>query len=652
MTRFEKILVANRSEIAVRIIRTAKKLGYATVAVYSHADRDAPHVKAADEAVYLGPAPPAQSYLKIEAILAAALASGADAVHPGYGFLAEHAGFARACLDAGLVFIGPSPQAIALMGNKRLARERMVRAGVTVVPGFHELAVNDQDLMDAALDLGLPVMVKAATGGGGRGIRLVTEQGDLQLAIRSARSEAKAAFACDELLIEKAIPKPRHVEVQIFGDRFGQVVHLFERDCSVQRRHQKVVEEAPSPAVDEDLRARLGAAACAAATAVDYEGAGTVEFLLDEEGQFFFLEMNTRLQVEHGVTECITGLDLVAWQLALAQGDALPKSQEELVLTGHAMEVRLYAEDPYASFLPQTGVVEAWRPPPGLRTDHALCEGLELTSYYDSMVAKIIVHASTRERARLRLLRGLAETVLLGVKTNQHFLHELLIQEDFVAGNATTGLISQLFSQEASHAASPLMAVMAAALFQVDAASRHPALLRNWYSGNPAKLTYRLGWQQQEWLLRLEVLAPDRFRVTYLEDPYLIVIGEDQAADVSLVVNGLTHDLVFVYKDRELHLQWGALSASFVDLSLEPAQILASEDNDPLLAAMDGRILAVEVAPGEPVKAGQTLVVLEAMKMEHLIKASCEAVVEAVLVEVGEQVKSRQTLIRIASIQR
>ncbi|MGH8444343.1 MAG: acetyl-CoA carboxylase biotin carboxylase subunit, partial [Solimonas sp.] len=418
MSRFSKVLVANRGEIAVRVIRGAKRQGYRTVAVYSDADADALHVLEADEAVRIGPSPARDSYLSAEAIIAAARQSGAGAIHPGYGFLSERESFAQAVQDAGLVFIGPDPASIAAMGNKSASKIRMLAAGVPCVPGYQGDDQSDATLIAESQKIGLPVMVKAAAGGGGRGMRLVHDASELAAAIQSARSEAANAFGSGQLLIEKAVIDARHVEIQVFGDRHGNVVHFGERDCSVQRRNQKVVEEAPSPAVDEALRLKMGAAAVAAARAVDYVGAGTVEFLLGGDGAFYFLEMNTRLQVEHPVTELVYGVDLVEWQLRVAQGEPLPLAQEAILARrkGWAIEVRLCAEDPQRNYLPQTGKVLQWREPAGagVRVDSWLRDGQVISPYYDSMQAKIIAWGEDRETARVRLLQALRDTTLLG----------------------------------------------------------------------------------------------------------------------------------------------------------------------------------------------------------------------------------------------
>ena len=425
---FEKVLVANRGEIACRVLQSARSLGYRTVAVFSEADAGARHVQLADEAVCIGPATAAESYLNVPALLDACRRSGADAVHPGYGFLSENADFAAACAEAGVTFIGPPAEAIRLMGSKRLSKIAMQEAGVPCVPGYQGEDQSDDTLIKEAEAVGLPLMIKASAGGGGRGMRVVTEPQQIAAQLKSARQEAKSSFGNDELILERAVINPRHVEIQVFGDHHGNVIHLGERDCSVQRRHQKVVEEAPSPVVDEDLRRRMGEAAVNAAKACDYVGAGTVEFLLGADGEFYFLEMNTRLQVEHPVTELVTGQDLVAWQLRVAAGEPLPLTQEQVRLTGHAMEVRLYAEDPAQGYLPQTGPVLSWRPASGegVRIDHGLVDGAEVGSHYDPMLAKIIAFGASRDEARRRLIRAVEDTVLMGLDDNRRFLERVM----------------------------------------------------------------------------------------------------------------------------------------------------------------------------------------------------------------------------------
>ncbi|MEM7587990.1 MAG: acetyl-CoA carboxylase biotin carboxylase subunit, partial [Acidobacteriota bacterium] len=444
MVDFDKVLVANRGEIARRVFRTLRDMGLATVAVYSDADSDAPHVAEADEAVRLGPAPSAQSYLDQDAVFAAAQAVGAHAIHPGYGFLSENADFAERCAQEGLVFIGPSPQAIRSMGDKAAAKELANEAGVPILDGFRLEESASDTFHERAAELGFPLLIKAAAGGGGKGMRVVSEASELDDAASAARREAEAAFGDGSLLIERFLSAPRHVEVQVLGDAHGNVVHLFERDCSVQRRHQKVFEESPSPAVEETLRARMGEAAVALAHAVDYQGAGTVEFLLDETGAFYFLEMNTRLQVEHPVTEAVTGLDLVRLQVDIARDQPLTFNQDDVKLAGHAIEARLYAEDPSQDFLPATGTVSLWAVPelPGLRVDSGIEQGDTIGIHYDPMLAKVIAHGTTRDEAVRRLHRGLSELAVGGLITNHDFLLATLEHEAFRQGAVNTGFIA------------------------------------------------------------------------------------------------------------------------------------------------------------------------------------------------------------------
>ncbi|MYF09246.1 MAG: acetyl-CoA carboxylase biotin carboxylase subunit, partial [Rhodospirillaceae bacterium] len=447
MRRFGTILVANRGEIAVRVMRTARALGHRTVAVHSEADSEAPHVRMADAAAHIGPAPAAESYLNIDNILRAAAETGADAVHPGYGFLSENADFARACETAGLAFIGPHADAIAIMGDKAEARRRMAEAGVPCVPGYDGAEQSDAALIAAAAEIGFPVMVKAAAGGGGRGMRLVAQAGALPDALAAARSEAENAFGSGSLILEKAIARPRHVEIQIIADSHGNTIHLGERDCSVQRRHQKVIEEAPCPVMTGDLREAMGAAAVEAARSIGYCGAGTVEFLLDADGSFYFLEMNTRLQVEHPVTEAITGLDLVALQIRVAEGRPLGLAQADFRPSGHAIEARLYAEDVAQDFLPAAGDIALWRPAagPGVRIDSGVESGQAVSPFYDPMIAKFIAHGETRDIARRRLIRALAETAAFGLTTNKRFLIDCLKKDVFAKGDATTAFIDEQF---------------------------------------------------------------------------------------------------------------------------------------------------------------------------------------------------------------
>ena len=613
---FSKILVANRGEIAWRVMRTAKAMGYRTVAVYSDADKDAPHVGFADQAVRLGPPPVDQSYLGIDRILEAAHTSGADAIHPGYGFLSENAEFATACEKAGLVFIGPPPAAIAAMGNKAAAKRRMIEAGVPCVPGYQGADQSDANLENEARKIGLPVMVKAAAGGGGRGMRLVERDGDLVEAIRTARAEAESAFGSGQLILEKAVVDARHVEIQVFADAHGDVIHLGERDCSVQRRHQKVVEEAPSPAVNADLRNRMGAAAVSAAKTIGYRGAGTVEFLLGADGAFYFLEMNTRLQVEHPVTEAITGLDLVEWQLRVARGEPLPLRQEQVRLDGHAIEVRLYAEDAYAGFLPQTGRIEVWRPAsgPGVRIDHGMKDGLAISPFYDPMIAKVIASGATREEARRRLIKALRDTLVLGPTTNRHFLIRLLEHPEFAGGKATTAFLGK-------HSFAPpeldeTYWTTAASLLWHHSAARFPAALQGWRNSNPEPTPFRLA-------------VGDKERSLHVMDA--------GAPSVPHVIDG--DDVV---------VDFDGLTVRFQDRTYRPPASAAAGSDGKLRAPMDGRIVAIKVAAGDKVVRGQTLVVLEAMKIQHQLKAVLDAKVESIAVQEGQQVANRTVLVTMA----
>ncbi|HEY6983091.1 acetyl-CoA carboxylase biotin carboxylase subunit [Reyranella sp.] len=619
MTFFAKILVANRGEIAWRVMRTAKAMGYHTVAVYSDADKDAPHVAFADEAVRIGPPPVGESYLSIDRVLDAARTSGADAIHPGYGFLSENETFAAACEKMGLVFIGPPPPAIAAMGNKAAAKRRMIDAGVACVPGYQGAGQTDANLESEARKIGFPVMVKAAAGGGGRGMRLVERDGDLLEALRTARTEAEGAFGSGELILEKAVVDARHVEIQVFADSHGNVIHLGERDCSVQRRHQKVIEEAPSPAVDEKLRDRMGNAAVAAAKAIGYRGAGTVEFLLGNDGAFYFLEMNTRLQVEHPVTEAVTGLDLVEWQLRVARGEALPLAQDQVHLTGHAIELRLYAEDPYAGFLPQMGRIEAWRAPTGagVRTDHGMRDGLVISPFYDPMIAKLIAHGVTREQARVRLIQALRDTVVLGPTTNRHFLLRLLEHPDFAAGKATTAFLGT--HSFAAPAVNEDHWRLAASLLWRHSAERYPAALRGWRNSNPEPTPIKLAVGTTERVLHVAPQDAVATRAPFHIDGNDIIVDLDGHA--------------VRFEDRTY---------------LPPASAAASGDGK-VRAPMDGRIVSVMVDAGQKVVRGQTLIVLEAMKIQHQLKAALDATIESIDVREGQQVSNRAVLMTMAS---
>ncbi|MDD0969927.1 MULTISPECIES: acetyl/propionyl/methylcrotonyl-CoA carboxylase subunit alpha [Pseudomonas] len=652
MPALHKILIANRGEIACRIQRTAQALGYRTVAIFSDADADALHVQMADQAVNIGPAPVQQSYLNIPAILDAARRSGADAIHPGYGFLSENAEFARACEQAGLTFIGPSVEAIELMGSKRQSKIAMLAAGVPCIAGYQGAEQDDATLTREAERIGYPLMIKASAGGGGRGMRLVHSAEELPAQLRTARSEALNGFGSDELILEQALTEPRHVEVQLFGDHHGNLIYLGERDCSIQRRHQKVIEEAPCPVMTEELRQAMGEAALKAGRAVNYVGAGTVEFLLDADGRFYFLEMNTRLQVEHPVTELITGLDLVAWQLSVAEGQPLPLTQAQVKLDGHAMEVRLYAEDPAQGFLPQTGRVEAWMPAldRGARIDHGLIEGQSVSPFYDPMLGKLIAHGATREEAQRKLLCAVQDSVLLGVQSNQRLLASLLQHPQFISGEFGTGFIPQHFADHdclRAYSPSAEELAIAAVLFYQSAAQQHRAPLSGWRNTAGAPLLYRIGLDARDWNVQLRASPDNTFAVQVAERVIELKLIEHTVGAMTLEIDGLRQRHACRLRDDQLWLFTHPGSLHLVDRTHAVIDSQTSVSSGTLKAPMDGAIIDVLVSEGSPVSKGQLLVVLEAMKMEHPLKAGIDGVLKRVQVKVGDQVKNRQVLLQV-----
>jgi len=641
-TPFRKILIANRGEIVLRVIRSARELGYRTVAIYSIADAGARHVCEADQAVCVGKPLPAQSYLSIPAIIDAAKRSGADAVHPGYGFLAENEDFAQACKDAGLVFIGPSAETIRSMGHKAGAKALMLEAGVPCIPGYQGQDQSNQRMAQEAERIGFPVMIKASAGGGGRGMRLANSAVEFDELLRSARSEAQSAFGNSEMILERAIVEPRHIEIQIFADRYGNVIHLGERDCSVQRRHQKVVEETPSPAVDADLRACMGAIAVQAVKAIHYEGAGTLEFLLDREGNFYFMEMNTRLQVEHPVTEAITGLDLVALQLRVAAGEPLPLTQEDVRFKGHAIEVRLCAEDVDKGFMPQSGTVALWKMPSRLRVEHALQSGAEIPPFYDSMIAKFISHGETREVARRRLLSGLYDAVALGVTTNQTFLQRCLEHPVFVAGGATTAFIAQnqgalLAPYAATHAR--VAAVAAVLLYKTTSARRQR--IADYRTINTFPITLRLDFDGQVRVADLSLSSRDRFEVTIDGTIVLIELKELGEYHARFICDDVLEHADF-YRDGVMLLMYYRGESVRVEDRTRAAVTRQTENggDGKVRATMNGRVVAVSVNLGDLVKVGQTMVTLEAMKMEHIHAAPVAGWLTKLHVKVGDQISA------------
>lgn len=645
----EKILIANRGEIAVRIIGTARQLGYRTVAVYSAADAQGLHVQLADEAVPIGAAGVSESYLVGEKIIQAARLTGADAIHPGYGFLSENAEFARVCEEAGITFIGPSAEAIELMASKRLSKLAMLEAGVPCIPGYQGAQQDDVTLVAEAKRIGFPLMVKASAGGGGRGMRLVQAENQLQELIKTARSEARGAFGSDELILEKAVLEPRHIEVQVFADSHGNVVYLGERDCSIQRRHQKVVEEAPSPFVDEDLRQRMGQAAVNAAKACNYRGAGTVEFLVDADKQFYFLEMNTRLQVEHPVTEMITGQDLVAWQLQVAAGEALPLTQAQISLTGHAVEVRLYAEDPRQGFMPQTGTVHAWQAPErdGVRIDHGIQVGQQVSSHYDPMLAKMIAYGDNRQQAIRRLASAVQDTQLLGLNSNKLFLQRVLRHSVFTAGEATTAFIEQHFSDDASLQKTPTNATIARAALAFYVSSPWQTQALSWQATNQGTYHYQLACDEQVYSVQLKQLADQNYDIEVAGECQQLQCLAVAEQGLVLLQQGIRSHIAYHRHHQQLYVDDGGGHFQFVDVTHVPASTGAAASSGVINASMDGAIVAVMVAPGEKVQIGQTLVVLEAMKMEHPLKATMHGIVGSVSCEPGQQVKSKQVLVNL-----
>ena len=644
---FETILIANRGEIACRVIRTARALGYRTVAVFSDADADALHVRQADAAVHIGESPAAESYLNAVAIIEAAKRSGAQAIHPGYGFLSENATFAQACLDAGLVFIGPPPQAIRAMGDKAESKRRMYDAGVPCAPGYLGEAQDDASLRAEALKLGFPLLVKAVAGGGGRGMRLVRAEAELAEALAGARREAQSAFRDDALMLERLIEHGRHIEIQVFADAQGHVIHLGERDCSAQRRRQKVIEESPSPVVSPALREAMGRDAVAAARAVGYVGAGTVEFIVDQSGRHFFLEMNTRLQVEHPVTECVTGLDLVEWQLRVAAGEPLPLAQEQVAMHGHAIEVRLCAEDPYAGFAPQTGTVLHWQPQaaqqPGVRIDHGIAEGAMVSPFYDPMLAKLIAHGRDRDDAIRRLRAALSATPLLGLKTNARYLRDLLDHPTFRRAETTTAWLDAAQAQGDALYTPPAPGdedwCLAAAAFALrEGTPQRP--------DSVAAYDLVLGCGEQRSTMRVRPGEGGRVQVALPGASHSIRLIDAGEASLRYEWQGVQRSAVARWFGGELHLARDAHGFVFAEPSALP-QAAAARDPRRALAPVAGVVAKVAVKEGESVEAGQPLACIEAMKMEMWVSAAAAGRVLRVAVSEGRQVAAAALLVEL-----
>ena len=645
----DTLLVANRGEIACRVMRTAKAMGIQTVAVHSAIDTNARHVREADLAVNLGGAKPADSYLRIDALIAAAKASGAQAIHPGYGFLSENAGFARAIETAGLIFLGPPASAIDAMGSKSAAKALMEAAGVPLVRGYHGEAQDVETFRAASNTIGYPVLLKAAAGGGGKGMKVVEVESELAEALASAQREAQSSFGDSRMLVEKYVLKPRHVEIQVFADQHGNCLYLNERDCSIQRRHQKVVEEAPAPGLSPELRRAMGEAAVKAAQAIGYVGAGTVEFLLDERGDFFFMEMNTRLQVEHPVTELITGLDLVAWQIRVARGEALPITQEQVPLIGHAIEVRLYAEDPDNDFLPATGTLALYREAaagPGRRVDSGVSEGDEVSPFYDPMLGKLIAWGENREEARLRLLAMLKETCVGGVRTNLAFLTRVLAHPAFANAELDTGFIPRHEAQllpPVTELPAEFWQLAAEAFVQSEAPlQRHDDYHSPWACNNglrlglPAETDLHLSCQNERQIVRLRQATASTAQL--------------QGESLSVERDGLRQQHLAIRRGDSLYLHYAGELRSIQ--RVDPiAEVEAShQHHGGLTAPMNGSIVRVLVEAGQQIEAGTALVVLEAMKMEHSIRAPHAGTVKALYCREGEMVSEGAVLVELEEI--
>jgi acetyl-CoA carboxylase biotin carboxylase subunit len=652
---FDTVLVANRGEIARRVLRTCREMGMRTVAVYSEADRAAPFVADADEAVLIGPAPSVESYLSIPRIIEAAERTGAGAIHPGYGFLAENADFAEACAAAGIVFVGPTPEAIRAMGSKIASKALMTAHGVPVIPGFDGGDQSDAAFVAAAPEVGYPLLVKASAGGGGKGMRVVHRADDLAAALAAGRREALGAFGDGALLLERYVDKPRHIEVQIVGDAYGDVIHCFERECTIQRRHQKILEETPSVALDGALRSAICDAAVRAGRAIGYRSAGTVEFVMGGAGDFYFLEVNTRLQVEHPVTELVTGLDLVRLQLEVALGHPLPLAQDDVTRTGHAIEARLYAEDPAADFLPQTGTLSDWHLPAmsGLRVDSGVAPGSAVSIHYDPLLAKVITWGATRDEATRRLARALSVASIQGVRTNRAFLVDVLRHPVWASGELTTHFIADHLGDWTAPAAPDEVvaaATVAATLVDVEARSVGRAVLPGLplgFRNNPLRdpsLAWRVPGGEAPHVVAYRALGPGRYRVTFAdraEDAWII---SREGVELRFELGGRLRTARVVPSEHGVDVHVAGFSLSLGRVPRFPDAEHEGEQGG-CRAPMTGKVLDVLVAVGDRVDAGQPLVVLEAMKMEHTLEAPYDAEVIAVYAEPGEIVAADTELV-------
>ena len=658
MKPFNRILIANRGEIALRVMRTCRAMGISTVAVYSDADARAPHVRFADAAVHIGPASSADSYLNVEKIIAAAKRTGAEAVHPGYGFLSENADFAEACEAASITFIGPTADAIRKMGLKSTARRMMAEAGVPIVPGYHDEDQSHEALSKNVEVIGFPVLIKASAGGGGKGMRVVRDASELREAIESARREAEKAFGDGTLLLEKYLDRARHVEVQILGDHHGNLIHLLERECSIQRRHQKIIEESPSPAVNHELRRRICEAAVAAGRAIGYTNAGTVEFILAPSGEFYFIEVNTRLQVEHPVTEMITGLDLVKLQIEIAEGKPLLLVQEHIKQHGHAIEARLYAEDPNNGFLPATGTLHEWDEPlsiDGLRIDAGVERGTEVGIHYDPMLAKVIAHASDRETARRKLAYGLRNLFAPGVQTNREFLIRAIEHPEFASGTYHTGFVDghldELITQK--DPTEDLITASVVALYirkrqQAEAATlpHVPPSYRN----NPFRYpSVNLQVEDDVFDISWRPIGNEAFAISCGDWQARVQLVSFERGRIHVSIDGIQRMFRIAEAGDQFFVQSSSSSQVVTRLPRYPQSHSASE-HESAYAPMPGQVLKVLVEVGQHVSAGDALVILEAMKMEQTLRATTDGVVEAVLVKHGDVVAPGDRLVEIAAV--
>jgi 3-methylcrotonyl-CoA carboxylase alpha subunit len=661
---FRTLLIANRGEIACRIARTARRLGITTVAVYSAADADALHVKAADRAILIGPAPARDSYLNIPRVIAAARRGGVDAIHPGYGFLAENPEFAEACAKAGIVFVGPPPSAMRAMGSKSAAKTLMEKSGVPLLPGYHGERQGTAFLADQANRIGFPLMIKAVSGGGGRGMRVVPHADEFGAALDAARQEAASAFGDDRVLLERYLPHPRHIEVQVFADRHGNAVHLFERDCSVQRRHQKVIEEAPAPGLDHDHRAAMGRAAVAAARAVGYEGAGTVEFVANADG-FFFLEMNTRLQVEHPVTEMITGFDLVEWQLRVAAGEPLPVGQDAVRIDGHAIEARIYAEDPAREFAPSTGRLALFRTPEpsaDVRIDTGFASGDVVSAHYDALLAKLICRGATRDEALRTLQRALAETDVVGVASNLDLLGRIVVHPEFAAGGVDTGFIARHGDTLLAPQREPPVAVLAAAALcvlteEAEAAAKAAASSADRYSPWRARDHWWLNASFERELPFIADGVPMSVRLRHDGTGWRLAMGDHRVS--AMAARASDGRMEMLLDDVREHMSVIRVAATVTvrrngetwRLQLPDPIAAASEEDDAggrLVAPIPGQVTQVAAEPGMVVTRGQVMVVLEAMKTVFRLAAPADGIVATVSCQVGDGVVEGQLLVSFA----